>query len=65
MQEKEYEKIKREKYEKDYKETLNELNMIKKNFSKLQKEYEKNQKEYIENELNLTKIGDYINKNMN
>ena len=38
--------------------------MIKKNFSKLQKEYEKNQKEYIENELNLTKIGDYINKNM-
>ena len=65
MQEKEFEKIKREKYENDYKETLNELNMIKKNFSKLQKEYEKNQKEYIENELNLTKIGDYINKNMN
>ena len=64
MQEKEFEKIKREKYENDYKETLNELNMIKKNFSKLQKEYEKNQKEYIENELNLTKIGDYINKNM-
>ena len=64
MQEKEFEKIKREKYENDYKETLNELNMIKKNFLKLQKEYEKNQKEYIENELNLTKIGDYINKNM-
>ena len=64
MQEKEFEKIKREKYENDYKETLNELNMIKKNFAKLQKEYEKNQKEYIENELNLTKIGDYINKNM-
>ena len=64
MQEKEFEKIKREKYENDYKETLNELNTIKKNFSKLQKEYEKNQKEYIENELNLTKIGDYINKNM-
>ena len=64
MQEKEFEKIKREKYENDYKETLNELNMIKKNFSKLQKEYEKNQKEYIENELNLTKIGYYINKNM-
>ena len=64
MQEKEYEKIKREKYEKDYKETLNELNMLKNSFSKLKQEYEKNQKEYIENELNLTKIGDYINKNM-
>ena len=46
------------------KKTLNELNMIKNNFSKLKQEYEKNQKEYIENELNLTKIGDYINKNM-
>ncbi len=65
MQEKEYEKIKREKYEKDYKETLNELNMLKNSFSKLKQEYEKNKKEYIENELNLTKIGDYINKNMN
>ena len=32
MQEKEFEKIKKEKYENDYKETLNELNMIKKNF---------------------------------
>ena len=65
IQEKEYEKIKREKYENEYKNTLNELNTLKNNFSKLKKEYELNKKEYIENESNLNKIGEYINKNLN
>ena len=65
MQEKEFEKIKREKYENEYKNTLNELNTLKNNFSKLKKEYELNKKEYIENESNLNKIGEYINKNLN